>query len=192
MCKERCQWPGNDELMVKYHDEEWGVPVKDDIKLFEFIVLDGFQAGLSWKTILHKRENFRRAFDNYNINKIIKYDDLKIEKLMQDKGIVRNKLKINSVIANAKVFKAVIKEYGSFTDYIWSFTGGVTIVNKWDALKQIPAKTEVSDKMSKDMVKRGFKFVGSTICYAFMQAAGLVNDHLITCYRYKEINKMLK
>jgi DNA-3-methyladenine glycosylase I len=185
--KNTCTWPGEDPLMIAYHDEEWGTPVHDDRKLFEFIVLDGFQAGLSWKTILHKRENFRKAFDNFNVKKIAKYDEAKVAALMQDAGIVRNRLKIIATIKNAQCFMEVQKEYGSFDKYIWQFTGHGTIHNKWSTHGQVPAKTAESDAMSKDLLKRGFKFVGSTICYAFMQAAGMVNDHITGCPRYRQL-----
>jgi DNA-3-methyladenine glycosylase I len=168
---------------------EWGVPVHDDRKLFEFLVLDAFQAGLSWSTILNKRENFRKAFDNFDYKKIAKYDQRKIDELLQNEGIIRNKLKVNGTLKNAKVFIQVQEEFGSFDKYIWQFTGGKTLINNWTDLKQIPAKSKESDAMSKDLQKRGFTFVGSTICYAFMQAAGMINDHLVTCFRYKEVLK---
>lgn len=179
-----CGWPANDELMRKYHDEEWGVPLHDDTKLFEFLVLDAFQAGLSWRTVLHKRENFRKAFDNYDVSKIANFDEDKIYELMQDKGIVRNQLKIRAAVSNAQAFLKVQSEFGTFDRYIWQFTGGGTIVNSFRLLSEIPCKSEVSDAMSKDLIKRGFKFVGSTICYSFMQAAGMINDHIVTCKRY--------
>lgn len=184
-----CTWPGDDELMNRYHDEEWGTPLHDDTKLFEFMVLDAFQAGLSWKTILHKRENFRKAFSNYDIPKIARYTDKKIESLMQDAGIVRNRLKIVATVNNAKRFMEVQKEFGTFDKYIWQFTGHKTINKKLSDMSQIPAKTAESDAMSKDLLKRGFKFVGSTICYAFMQAAGMVNDHITSCPRHKIVMK---
>jgi len=187
MSKQRCEWPEGDELMLKYHDEEWGVPVHDDDKLFEFIVLDGFQAGLSWKTILHKRENFRKAFDNFDAKKISKYTEKKVQELLQDEGIIRNKLKVRATITNAIAFLDTQKEYGSFDKYIWQFTNYKTIKNIWNTLSNIPATSPESDAMSKDLKKRGFKFVGSTICYAFMQAAGMVNDHTINCFRYNEV-----
>jgi len=180
----RCPWPSDDPLMIAYHDNEWGVPLHDDRKLFEFMVLDCFQAGLSWRTVLHKRENFRKAFDNFDYRKIAKYDQQKIDSLLQDTGIIRNKAKINGTIQNAKCFLEVQKEFGSFDHYIWSFTNRKIIVNKWKSLSELPARSEISDLMSKDLVKRGFKFAGSTICYAFMQAIGMVNDHLTTCFRY--------
>jgi DNA-3-methyladenine glycosylase I len=180
----RCPWPSDDPLMIAYHDEEWGVPLHDDRKLFEFMVLDCFQAGLSWRTVLHKRENFRKAFDGFDYRKIAKYDEKKFDSLMLDAGIIRNKAKIRGTIQNARAFLQVQKAFGSFDAFIWSFTSGKTIMNRWKDLSELPAKTELSDKMSKELVKRGFKFVGSTICYAFMQAIGMVNDHLVSCFRY--------
>jgi len=188
MEKVRCGWAFK-PLDMEYHDTEWGVPVHDDSKLFEFLVLDAFQAGLSWSTILAKRENFRKAFDNFDYQKIAKYNQHKIDELLQNEGIIRNKLKINATIGNAKAFMQVQKQFGSFDKYIWSFTGGKPIINKWETMKDIPATSPESDAMSKDLKKRGFKFVGSTICYAFMQAAGMVNDHLTSCFRYKEVYK---
>ncbi|TAK53296.1 MAG: DNA-3-methyladenine glycosylase I [Bacteroidetes bacterium] len=181
----RCGWATTDPLYIRYHDEEWGVPVHDDRKLFEMLNLEGAQAGLSWITILKKRENYRKAFDNFHAGKIIKYDAEKVEQLLQNEGIVRNRLKIEAVIQNAKAFLAVQKEVGSFDAYIWQFVGGKQIINKRKSLKDIPAQTPESDVMSKDLKKRGFKFVGSTICYAFMQACGLVNDHVVNCHCYK-------
>ena len=186
-----CTWPSNNPLMIEYHDKEWGVPLHDDKKLFEFITLDAFQAGLSWNTIINKRKNFEKSFDNFDYVKISKYGEKKYESLMNDAGIIRNRLKIQATITNAKAFLQVQKEFGSFDKYIWQFTGGKTIVNKWETLKELPAKTKESDAMSKDLLKRGFKFVGSTICYAFMQAAGMVNDHIISCSRNKEV-KIIK
>lgn len=185
-----CTWPGDDELMQRYHDEEWGVPLHDDRKLFEFMILDAFQAGLSWRTILHKREHFRKAFANFDVKKIAKFTDDKVETLMEDAGIIRNRLKIRATITNALQFMEVQKEFGTFDKYIWQFTGGKTIVNKWTAATGVPARTAESDAMSKDLQKRGFKFVGSTICYAFMQASGMVNDHRTTCRRHKEVQKL--
>ena len=179
-----CTWPGNDALMLAYHDNEWGKPLHDDHKLFEYMVLDSFQAGLSWKTILHKRENFRKAFDNFEAEKIALYDEDKIQALMYDIGIVRNQLKIRATVANAQAYLRVQAEFGSFDKYIWQFTGGETIMNHPTSYVEIPVKTAESDAMSKDLIKRGFKFVGSTICYAFMQAAGMVNDHFEGC-KYK-------
>ncbi len=187
MIKRRCQWPGADELMLKYHDEEWGVPLHDDDKLFEFIVLDGFQAGLSWKTILHKRENFRKAFDNFDAHKISDYSEEKVQELLKNEGIIRNRLKIKATITNAKAFLEVQKEFGSFDKYIWQFTAHKTINNKLNSLKEMQVTSPESDAMSKDLKKRGFKFVGSTICYAFMQAAGMVNDHMVDCFRHNEV-----
>lgn len=181
----RCLWPSSDPLMIQYHDEEWGVPVHDDAKHFEFIVLDTFQAGLSWKTILYKRENFRKAFDKFNYKKIAKYDEAKVQALLKDAGIIRNQLKIRATITNAQAFMKVQKEFGSFDQYVWQFVNHKTIDHKIHDHKQIPATSPESDAMSKDMYKRGFKFVGSTILYAYMQAAGMVNDHLVECFRYK-------
>jgi len=186
MQKCRCAW-ATKPLDIEYHDKEWGVPLHDDHKLFEFLVLEGFQAGLSWSTILNKRENFRKAFDNFDYKKIALYDQSKIDDLLQDAGIIRNKLKINATITNAKAFMKVQKEFGSFDKYIWSFTKGKTIINAWTDMSQIPAISKESDVMSKDLKKCGFKFVGSTICYANMQAIGMVNDHLASCFRYNEI-----
>ena len=180
----RCPWSLSSELMMKYHDEEWGVPIHDDRKLFEFMVLDTFQAGLSWSTILNKRENFKKAFDNFQPEKIARYSDTKIQKLLNDEGIIRNKLKIHGTLNNAKNFIKIQKEYGSFDKFIWQFTGYKTIKNRWKDVKQIPPRTAHSDAMSEALYEKGFKFVGSTICYAFMQAAGMVNDHLVKCHRY--------
>jgi DNA-3-methyladenine glycosylase I len=181
----RCTWPGDDEKMIEYHDKEWGVPVHDDQKHFEFLLLDAFQAGLSWKTILHRREGFRKAFANFDVNKVAKFTDKHVEKLMQDEKIIRNKLKISGTIKNAKAFIALQKEFGSFDKYIWQFTGNKTIEGKRIKSGDIPATSAESDAMSKDLKKRGFTFVGSTICYAYMQAAGMVNDHLKSCFRHK-------
>lgn len=188
--EQSCNWPGNDPLMIEYHDKEWGVPLHDDNKLFEFITLDAFQAGLSWAIIMRKRENFKKAFDNFNPEVIAKYGEEKILELINDAGIIRNKLKINATIQNAKDYLEIRKEFGSFDKYIWQFVGGKPIINKCKKLGDIQASTKESDAMSKDLKKRGFKFVGSTICYAFMQAAGMVNDHLESCWRYKEINDL--
>ena len=185
--KNRCPWPSDDKLMIKYHDKEWGVPLHNDKKLFEFLILEGFQAGLSWKTILHKRENFRKAFDNFDFNKVAGYNRRKINSLLNNKAIIRNRLKIESAITNAKAFLQVRKEYGTFNKYIWGFVNGKPIRNKFKFLKELPAKTKLSDKISDDLKQRGFKFVGSTIVYAHMQATGMVNDHIVSCYRYKEI-----
>jgi DNA-3-methyladenine glycosylase I len=182
----RCAW-ANGELSIRYHDEEWGVPVHDDHTLFEFLILEGAQAGLSWNTILNKRENYRRAFDGFDPARVARYDRRKIERLLRDPGIVRNKLKIASTVANAKAFLLVEKEFGSFDRYIWQFVEGKPRVNSPRSLKHLPARTPDSDAMSKDLKKRGFNFVGSTICYAFMQAVGLVNDHVVECFRYKQL-----
>ncbi|MBE0570534.1 MAG: DNA-3-methyladenine glycosylase I [Ignavibacteriaceae bacterium] len=182
---ERCPWPSDDKLMIKYHDNEWGVPLHNDRKLFEFLILEGFQAGLSWRTILYKRENFRKAFDNFDFDKVAKYDRRKINSLLKNERIVRNKLKIESAIINAKAFIQVRKEFGTFDKYVWSFVNGKQIQNRFKSLKDLPARTELSDKISEDLKERGFKFVGSTIVYAHMQATGMVNDHLVRCYRHK-------
>ena len=181
--KSRCTWPSN-ELAIAYHDNEWGRPVHDDRVFFEFLILEGAQAGLSWDTILKKRENYRRAFDRFDYKKIARYDKRKVASLMADEGIVRNRLKIESTIDNARAFLNIQREFGSFDKYVWSFVGGKPIVNQWDGLKQLPASTPESDALSKDLRKRGFRFVGTTIIYAFMQATGLVNDHLTSCYLY--------
>ncbi|CAG0978178.1 DNA-3-methyladenine glycosylase 1 [Gammaproteobacteria bacterium] len=186
----RCEWPGNNELMLAYHDNEWGTPVHDERKLFEFLVLDAFQAGLSWQIILNKRENFRRAFHKFDAKKIAKYTARDTKRLLADAGIVRNRLKIAATIGNAKCFLVIQKEFGSFDKYIWQFTGGKTIAHRFKTLGEIPAKTAESDAMSKDLQARGFKFVGSTICYAFMQAAGMVNDHVTGCFRYSQVQKL--
>jgi DNA-3-methyladenine glycosylase I len=181
----RCGWVNQDPLYIDYHDHEWGVPVYDDQLLFEYLNLEGAQAGLSWYTILKKRENYRKAFDNFDAKKIILYDEQKINELLQNEGIVRNKLKINAVITNARAFLKVLEEFGSFSGYIWSFVGGKPIHNHYKNLSEVPATTDISDCLSKDLKKRGFKFVGSTICYAFMQATGMVNDHIESCFCYK-------
>ncbi len=182
-----CEWPSNDPLMILYHDTEWGTPVHDDRKWFEFIVLDAFQAGLSWRTVLHKRENFRNAFDHFDPSVVARYDEKKIQELMGDAGIIRNQLKIRSAVINAEAFLRIQEEFGSFDAYIWGFTGGKVEHHALTSLKGMPAKTELSDRISKDLIKRGFKFVGSTIVYAFLQAAGMVNDHLTHCFRYAEL-----
>jgi DNA-3-methyladenine glycosylase I len=184
----RCPWPGSDPMYVKYHDKEWGVPVHNDKKLFEFLLLEGFQAGLSWRTILLKRNNFRNAFDNFDYKKIAAYDTKKIESLMQDAGIIRNRLKIESAVKNANAFIQLRKEFGTFDKYIWGFVNNKPVINKFKSIKELPARTELSDNISKDLKKRGFNFVGTTIIYAHLQATGIVNDHLITCFRYDEIN----
>lgn len=186
--KERCGWPGNDSLMIEYHDAEWGVPLRDDRKLFEFLLLDGAQAGLSWQTVLRKREGYRRAFDNFDPQKIALYGDAEVERLMQDAEIIRNRQKIASAIGNARSYLQVVREEGSFADFIWSFVEGKPIVNQWNTHEGAPATSLQSESMSRELRRRGFRFVGPTICYAFMQAAGLVNDHVVTCFRYEEVN----
>jgi len=184
--KKRCEW-ATDPLNIAYHDEEWGVPVHDDTKLFEFLILEGAQAGLSWTTILKKRENYRQALDNFNAGKIAQYDAKKVVSLLADEGIIRNKLKIAATIQNAKAFLTVQKEFGTFDKYIWQFVQNKPIKNSLTNLSDYPTKTKEAEAMSKDLLKRGFKFVGPTICYAFMQAVGLVNDHQTTCFRYNEV-----
>jgi DNA-3-methyladenine glycosylase I len=181
--KIRCEWCGNDPLYVKYHDKEWGVPVYDDQHLFEMLCLEGAQAGLSWITVLRKRETYRKAFDNFDAKKMAKYDDKRKEKLLQNEGIVRNRLKVNAFVTNAKAYLAIQKEFGSFSDYIWSFVNHKPIINNLKSIKDNHAKTAVSDAMSKDLLQRGFKFTGSTICYAFMQACGMVDDHVAHCWK---------
>jgi DNA-3-methyladenine glycosylase I len=183
----RCAWSTNDPLYIKYHDKEWGKPLHNDRKLFEFLVLEGAQAGLNWLMVLKKRENYRKAFDNFEPEIIAGYNKRKINSLLKNEGIIRNKIKINSAIQNANAFLKVKDEFGSFNKYIWQFTDGKTIQNSWDNIKKVPATSPVSDLMSKDLKKRGFNFVGSTICYAFMQATGIVNDHTKDCFRYKEL-----
>ena len=183
----RCPWPGDDPLMIDYHDREWGVPLHDDRTHFEFIVLDGAQAGLSWRTILHKREGYRRAFAGLDPAKVARFDGRKVRSLLADPGIIRNRLKIESAITNARAFLKVGEEFGSFDDYIWRFVEGETRQNRWLTHKQIPARNGLSDAMSKDLKARGFKFVGSTICYAYMQAAGMINDHVVGCFRHPEL-----
>ena len=182
--KKRCFWVSSDELYIDYHDKEWGVPVFDDETLFEFLILETFQAGLSWITILKKRENFRKAFDNFDYKKIAIYKEEKFNSLILDAGIIRNKLKVKSAITNAQLFIEIQKEYGSFSKFIWSYVDGKPILNKFKTREEVPATTELSDKISKDLKKRGFKFVGSTIIYAFMQAVGMVNDHTTDCFKY--------
>ncbi len=177
----KCPWPSNDALMIKYHDEEWGKPLHDDNKLFEFLILESFQAGLSWRTVLHKRENFRKAFAKFDAKKVSKFDKKKVRSLLKDAGIIRNRLKIEAAINNAKCFLALQKEFGSFDKYVWSFVDHKPIINKPKSLKDFVSKTKISDAMSEDMGKRGFKFRGSTICYAFMQAVGMVDDHIVGC-----------
>ena len=185
--KIRCGWSANDPLYIQYHDREWGVPVHDDHKLFEFLILDGAQVGLSWLTILRKRPNYRKAFDKFDPRKIAEYNIHKVNELLANTGIVRNRLKIQAAIQNARSFLAVQKDFDSFDNYIWRFVDGETIKNNWKTVKEIPSQTKESVAMSADLKKRGFKFVGPTICYAFMQAAGLVNDHVVDCFRYEEV-----
>ena len=183
----RCQWAGSDPLYVAYHDQEWGVPVFDDRLLFEFLILEGAQAGLSWSTILNKRENYRAAFDNFDPQIVAAYDDEKIAELLANPGIVRNRLKVNAAVKNALAFLAVQAEFGSFATYIWQFVGGQPKQNAWRSMSEVPAETDESRLMSKDLKRRGFTFVGPTICYAFMQAVGMVNDHTVDCFRYEEL-----
>lgn len=183
----RCEWCGNDPLYVKYHDEEWGVPVKDDQKMFEFLILETFQAGLSWITILRKRENFRKAFDNFDYKKVANYDEKKYLSLLEDSGIIRNKLKIKAAITNAQAYLKVQEEFGTFCDYIWGFVENRTIQNQFKQMGDLPAKTELAEKISKDLKKRGFKFVGPTVVYAHMQATGMVNDHITSCEQYNKL-----
>jgi len=185
----RCEWNLNDVLLTRYHDEEWGNPLHNDQILFEFLALDGMQAGLSWNTILRKRENFRQAFDHFEIEVVAAYNETKIQELLANAGIVRNKAKVNAIINNANRVIAIREEFGSLDNYLWGFTEGKVIQNSWQTLSQIPATSPISDAMSKDMVGRGFKFCGSTILYAFMQAAGMVNDHIVSCFRHKELYK---
>jgi DNA-3-methyladenine glycosylase I len=188
MEKQRCGWAEN-ELSIRYHDEEWGVPVHDDRTWFEFLILEGAQAGLSWNIILKKREHYRKVLDGFDPVKVARYGDRKVKEMLADPGIVRNRLKIAATIQNAKAFLAVQKEFGSFDAYIWQFTGGKPLVNHRRSLRELPARTAESDAMSKDLLKRGFKFVGSTICYAMMQATGIVNDHMVDCFRHKRVGK---
>jgi len=185
--KERCGWASQSENYIAYHDTEWGVPLHDDRALFELLILEGAQAGLSWSTILNRRDAYRKAFSNFEPRKVARFDEAKVAKLLEDAGIVRNRMKIESAVSNARSFLAVQKEFGTFDRYIWSFTGGGVIQHRFRTLKDVPPRTAESDTMSKDLRKRGFNFVGSTICYAFMQATGMVNDHLITCFRYRDL-----
>ena len=185
----RCPWPSDLPLMIEYHDTEWGVPVHDDRKLFEFMVLDAAQAGLSWRTVLLKRENYRRAFDGFAPEKVARYSEKEIERLLNNPGIIRNRLKVRSAVSNARLFLDVQHEFGSFNKYIWQFVGGRPLVHRIKTVAQLPARSKESDAMSQDLRRRGFRFVGSTICYAFMQAAGLVNDHLTSCHRWREVQK---
>lgn len=189
MIAHRCAWAGN-ELSIRYHDEEWGVPVHDDRTLFEFLILEGAQAGLSWDTILKKRGHYREVFDNFDAARVARYDVRKVKQLLADPGIVRNRLKIAATIQNAKAFLAVQEEFGSFDSYLWKFVGGAPRQNSRRSLRQVPARTSESDALSKDLLRRGFKFVGSTICYAFMQAVGLVNDHTVDCFRYAQVRRL--
>ena len=188
---QRCAWAGTDPQYVAYHDEEWGVPVHDDRTLFEFLVLEGAQAGLSWSTILRKRENYRLAFDGFDPVKVASYDEKKVAELLNNPGIVRNRLKVNAAIQNARAFLKVQEEFGSFDSYIWRFTGGKPIVNTWKTMAELPTETAESRALSKDLIQRGFRFVGPTICYAHMQATGMVNDHTVDCFRYNEILTMM-
>ena len=188
----RCPWGTADDLYIRYHDEEWGVPVYDDKKQFEFLVLESAQAGLSWHTILRKRENYRAAYDGFDVEKVAKYDEKKIEILMQNAGIIRNRRKIEASINNAKIFLDIQQEFGSFCNYLWGFVSGKPVVNNWTEVTQTPAKTELSDIISKDMIKRGFKFLGSITIYSHMQATGLVNDHITSCFRNEECKKLIK
>lgn len=187
MEKRRCEWCGSDPLYMAYHDEEWGTPVHEDQTLFEFLLLETFQAGLSWITILRKRENFRAAFDDFDYQKIAHYDQVKIDALLQDAGIIRNKLKVNSAVINAKLFMNIQEEFDSFSNYIWSFVDGKPIKNNFKSMAEVPANTPLSDAISKDLKKRGFKFVGTTVMYAFMQATGMVNDHATYCHRHSHV-----
>jgi len=190
--QKRCEWVGSDPLYIDYHDNEWGVPLHEDRKIFEMqmLVLEGAQAGLNWLTVLRKRENYRKAFDNFDPLKVAKYDRKRFQELLATEGIIRNKLKIHSTIQNARAFLKVQKEFGSFDAYIWQFVGGKPIHNSWKSQSELPAQTAESEAMSKDLKRRGFSFVGPTICYAHMQATGMVNDHVVTCFRYKEVERM--
>jgi DNA-3-methyladenine glycosylase I len=189
MLQSRCSWPGEDPLYQHYHDTEWGVPVRSDRKLFEFLILEGAQAGLSWITVLRKRESYREAFAGFDWNKVAAFDDSKVEALLQNAGIIRNRLKVKGAVTNAKAFIKVREEFGTFNKYIWSFVDGKPIQNKWKTSKEVPAVTEVAEKISKDMKKRGFTFVGPTIIYAHMQATGMVNDHITACFRHKQVQQ---
>lgn len=188
----RCEWSGTDPIYIAYHDNEWGRPEHDDRKLFEMLILEGMQAGLSWITILHKRENFRKAFDNFDPNKVAKYGDKKIAELLANEGIIRNKLKINAAVANAKAFLEIQREFGSFDKFIWSYVDNTPIVNRPKTLADVPASTPLSDRISKDLKKRGFKFVGTTIIYSFMQAVGIVDDHVVSCFCHTDNRKLHK
>ncbi|MCW9023852.1 MAG: DNA-3-methyladenine glycosylase I [Gammaproteobacteria bacterium] len=186
----RCEWAGNDPLYIDYHDNEWGVPVHDDQKLFEFLILEGAQAGLSWITILKKRQNYRKAYNQFDVNKVARYSDKKIQQLLTNPGIVRNKLKVNASVQNARSFIEIQNEFSSFDQYLWRFVDGAPVQNHWKTLRQIPVTTPVSDALSLDLKQRGCKFVGSTICYAFMQAVGMINDHVTDCFRHREIKHL--
>jgi len=188
MTVNRCDWAGSDPLYVAYHDVEWGVPSRDDRHLFEMLILEGAQAGLSWITILRKRENYRKAFDGFDPAKIARYGTRKVERLLRDPGIIRNRLKVAAAIANAKAYLSVVEREGSFHEYLWGFVGGAPIINRWKALKELPAKTKESEAMSRELMRQGFRFVGPTICYSLMQAVGMVNDHVVTCDRYRELS----
>ncbi len=188
--KDRCKWVGSDPLYIEYHDKEWGFPVHDDKKLFEFIILEGAQAGLSWLTILKRRENYRKAFADFDVEKVARFSEKKIKKLLTDPGIIRNELKVRSAVTNAQAFLKIQEEFGSFDAYSWQFVGGKCKINKWKAMNDLPATTKESDAFSKDLKKRGFKFVGSTIIYAHMQAVGMVNDHTTDCFRFKKLSKL--
>jgi DNA-3-methyladenine glycosylase I len=183
----RCPWPGDDQLMISYHDVEWGVPLHDDRALFEFLVLDGFQAGLSWKSVLHKRDAFRRAFEGFDPEAVVRFSETDLERLLQNPEIIRNRAKVRAAVTNARAFLEVREEFGSFDRFIWGYTRGAPLINRWEDLSQIPSRSEESDQMSRELIHRGFKFAGSVICYAFMQAAGMVNDHLVSCPRWAEV-----
>lgn len=185
--KPRCRWAGTDPVYIKYHDSEWGVPIHDDRLLFEFLILEGAQAGLSWITILKRRDGYRACYDNFEAEKIASYDAKKCQLLLHNEGIIRNRLKIQASVTNAQAFLSLKQSFPSFSNYLWQFVDGEPIINRWKAHSQVPVSTAISDKMSKDLKQRGFKFVGSTICYAFMQAVGMVNDHVVTCYRHDEV-----
>lgn len=187
---ERCSWCGNDPLYMKYHDEEWGLPLHDDRKHFEFLVLESAQAGLSWITILRKRENYKKAYDNFNPELVAQYSEQKIEELLKNEGIIRNRRKIEASINNAKMFLKIQNEFGSFDNYIWAFVDYKPVINKWENISNLPANTELSDKVSKDLKKRGFKFLGSTIVYSHLQAIGIINDHVLNCFRHKEVQNL--
>jgi DNA-3-methyladenine glycosylase I len=186
----RCEWCEGDEIYTKYHDKEWGIPLHSDRKLFEFLILEGAQAGLSWITVLKKRNTYRQVFDQFDFNKVAKYKEAKIQSLLKNPGIIRNQLKIRAAVKNAQAYIRIREEFGTFNKYIWQFTDGKIIHNSWKSLKDIPAQTEISNMMSKDLKKRGFTFVGPTICYAYMQAIGMVNDHVVGCYRYRELRNL--